>query len=598
MKTREKLAALRALMAEHGLAAYLVPSADPHLSEYVPPAWKRRAWMSGFTGSAGELLVLPGQAALWTDGRYFLQAEAELRGSGIKLMKMGDPGVPTLHEFLGRTLREDDALGCDPQVLSVAEARRLESTLKPARAVLRLPELNLVDAVWEDRTEFGTAPLVPLPPAFSGETTTSKLLRLRKALDEKRAEAHILTAHDAIAWLCNLRGADVAFMPVFIAYAVVTRKEASLFVRPEIVTPAVRRALGKQVDVRPYEEFGPAVRELAARKPRVWLDEANASRWVLGLLDGCPLVTEPSPVLPMKSRKNATEIAGMKEAHRRDGVAMVRFLHWLEDAVPRGGVTEISAAEKLEAFRAEGEHFRGLSFDAISGYAGHGAIIHYRVTPETDVPIRPEGLYLIDSGGQYLDGTTDITRTVLLGKSATREQRDRYTRVLKGHIALAKARFPAGIPGYRLDTLARQPLWEAGLDYNHGTGHGVGAYLGVHEGPQNIGTRAPVQAAPLEPGNILSNEPGFYVDGAYGIRIENLVLVVEDSARAGDGRTWLRFETITLCPIDTRVVEPRLLTPAERTWLNDYHRGVLKALAPDLDTAERAWLKRACAPIG
>lgn len=598
MKTKEKLSALRARMARLDLAAYLVPSADPHLSEYVPPAWKRRAWMSGFTGSAGELLVLRDQAFLWTDGRYFLQAEAELKGSGIRLMRMGDRGVPGLHDFLARNLAEEAVVGVDPRVLSVAESRRLEAALKPVRAEVRYLEENLVDAVWTGRPSLGAAPLCPLAAPFSGESVPAKLKRVRKALEEKRAEAHLLTALDAIAWLFNLRGGDVEFMPVFVAYAIVTRTGATLFVRPEVVTPAVRRALGRGVEIRDYEEFKGEVLQLAASRPRVWLDEGSASRWVLGLLDGCPLVTEPSPVMPMKSRKNGIEIEGMKAAHRRDGVAMVRFLHWLEGAVAAGGVTEISAAGRLAEFRAEGEHFRGLSFDAISGYAGHGAIIHYRVTPETDVPLRPEGIYLIDSGGQYLDGTTDITRTVLLGKSATREQRDRFTRVLKGHIALASARFPAGIAGYRLDTLARQALWEAGLDYNHGTGHGVGAYLSVHEGPQNIGTRAPAQAAPLEPGNILSNEPGFYVDGAYGIRIENLILVVEDAKLSSPGRPWLGFETITLCPIDTRLVEPKLLTAAERKWLDEYHRAVLRALSPHLDVAERAWLKRACAPLG
>jgi Xaa-Pro aminopeptidase len=595
VKTREKLEALRARMAEHGLTAYLVPSTDAHQSEYVPEFWRRRAWLSGFTGSAGECLVLRDQAGLWTDGRYFLQAERELRGSGIRLFRMGNPGVPTLHEFLARTLNRDDVLGADPRTLSVAEAKRLEGALKNPGASLRLLEENLVDAIWTDRPAPPPGPLVAHPVRFAGETVASKLRRLRKEMAVKRAHAHVLTSLDAVAWLYNLRGSDVAYMPVFLAYALVTADDAQLFVPMEKVTPAVSRALGKLVRVRPYEEFGAALGELAASGGRVWVDEGTCSRWLIDRLRGCDLLAEASPVALLKARKNETEIAGMRAAHVRDGVALVRFLSWLERELPKGGLTEISAADRLEAFRAEGENFRGLSFDTISGYAAHGAIIHYSVTAETDVPLRAEGIYLLDSGGQYADGTTDCTRTVLVGRAATREQKDRFTRVLRGHIALARARFPQGTSGIRLDTLARMALWEAGLDYNHGTGHGVGAYLGVHEGPQYIGTRA--VTPPLEPGNILSNEPGFYVDGSYGLRIENLILVVEDKEFTRPERRWLRFETLTLCPIDTRLVEARLLAAAERKWLDDYHRSVWKTLSPHLDAAEKAWLRRACAPL-
>ena len=595
MKTRDKIAALRRLMAERGLAAYLVPSTDPHQSEYVPECWRRRAWASGFTGSAGDLLVTARQAGLWTDGRYFLQAEGQLHGSGIKLFRMGDPGVPTLHAFLAKTLKDGDLLGVDPATVTVAEARRLEAAVKVVHAQVRFSEENLVDAVWSDQPQRPGHSIVAHPRKFAGETVVAKLKVVRAAMAERKATALVVSVLDQLAWLYNIRGGDVQYNPVAIGYAVVTMKEAFLFAGADTVTPGLEKMLAPSVRVRPYELFGDALLALAAEKSRTWIDEGATSRWIADLLAGCELVTEASPILLPRARKNAVEIAGMKAAQVRDGVAMVRFLRWLEQEVPLGTVTELYAANKVDAFRAEGPLFRGPSFDTISGYLGDGAIIHYRVTTETDCALRPEGIYLIDSGGQYLDGTTDITRTVLLGKKATKEQKECFTRVLRGHIGLARVAFPAGTRGPRLDTLARIPLWEIGLDYNHGTGHGVGAYLGVHEGPQSIGTRE--ANAELEPGNILSNEPGYYEPGAYGIRIENLVLVTEDPVRTRPGKQWLRFETITLCPIDTRLVEPKLLSADEKKWLNDYHAAVRKALSPQLDAPERRWLAQATAPV-
>jgi Xaa-Pro aminopeptidase len=595
MKTRDKIAALRRLMAERGLAAYLVPSTDPHQSEYVPECWRRRAWASGFTGSAGDLLVTARVAGLWTDGRYFLQAEGQLQGSGIKLFRMGDPGVPTLHAFLAKVLKEGDLLGLDPATVSVAEARKLEAAVKVVHARASFLEENLVDAAWSDRPQRPGRSIVAHPRKFAGETVAAKLKVVRAAMAERKAAALVIPVLDQVAWLYNIRGGDVQYNPVAIGYALVMAKEAFLFAGVDTVSPELEKMLAPSVRVRPYELFGDALRALAAEKSRTWIDEGAASRWIADLLAGCELVTEASPVLLSRSRKNAVEIAGMKAAHVRDGSAMVRFLYWLEQEVPLGTVTELYAANKADAFRADGQHFRGPSFDTISGYLGDGAIIHYRVTTETDSALKPEGIYLIDSGGQYLDGTTDITRTVLLGKKATKEQKERFTRVLRGHIALARVAFPAGTRGPRLDTLARIPLWEAGLDYNHGTGHGVGAYLGVHEGPQSIGTRE--ANAVLEPGNILSNEPGYYEPGAYGIRIENLILVTEDPVRTRPGKQWLRFETITLCPIDTRLVEPKLLSADEKKWLNEYHAGVRKALSPQLDAPERRWLAQATAPV-
>jgi Xaa-Pro aminopeptidase len=595
MKTRDKIAALRRLMAERGLAAYLVPSTDPHQSEYVPECWRRRAWASGFSGSAGDLLVTAREAGLWTDGRYFLQAEGQLQGSGIRLFRMGDPGVPTLYAFLAKTLKEGDLLGVDPATVSVVESRRLEAAVKVVHAQVRFLEENLVDAVWGDRPPRPACRIVIHPRRFAGETVAAKLKVVRAAMAERKATTLIVPVLDQVAWLYNVRGGDVQYNPVAIGYALVTMKEAFLFAGADAVSPELERALAPSVQVRLYEDFGVALRALALEKARAWIDEGAASRWIGDLLGDSELVTEASPVLLPRARKNGVEIAGMKAAHLRDGVAMVRFLHWLEQEVPQGTVTELYAASKVDSFRAEGQNFRGPSFDTISGYQADGAIIHYRVTSESDRALKPEGLYLIDSGGQYLDGTTDITRTVLLGKKATKEQRERFTRVLRGHIGLARVAFPAGTRGPRLDTLARIPMWEAGLDYNHGTGHGVGAYLGVHEGPQSLGTRE--ANAALEPGNILSNEPGYYEAGSYGIRIENLILVTEDPQRTRPGNQWLRFETITLCPIDTRLVEPKLLSADEKKWLNDYHAAVRKALSPHLEAPERRWLAQATAPV-
>jgi Xaa-Pro aminopeptidase len=596
MKVKERVQALRERMKQHGVEAYLVPSSDPHQSEYVPECWQRRPWMSGFTGSAGDLLVTRDMAGLWTDGRYFLQADEELRGSGIRLVRSGQPGVPTLNEFLTRNLGAGQSLGVDPRTISIRRARELESALGKSKATLRPIDQNLVDEIWLDRPSLPKEEVQSLSLEFAGESTASKLKHLRQEMKENKVDAHVLSALDAIAWLFNIRGRDVMYNPVVLAYAIVTPDEATLFIDPEKVPPAVRKSLGAKIQLRPYEGFESALEALAAARGRVWLEEQSASAWIAQKLEGSDLVTDLSPVTLMKSRKNPVEMEGMRAAHVRDGAAVARFLCWLDRAIGKEELTEISAAKRLEAFRQEGEHFQGLSFRTISGFGPHGAIIHYSVTPKSDVPMRPEGLYLLDSGAQYLDGTTDITRTVLLGKRATAEQKDRFTRVLKGHIALARARFPQGVGGGRLDALARTALWEVGLDYNHGTGHGVGSFLNVHEGPRSIGQGRDT-GIPIEPGNIFSNEPGYYKAGEYGIRIENLVLTRENGVVGENGQPYLEFETLTMCPIDTRLVELKLLTPAERAWLNQYHRVVEKKLAPHMDKTERAWLKKACAPI-
>lgn len=595
MSVRDRVEALREQMRAKGLSAYIVPSTDPHLSEYLPACWERRAFVSGFTGSAGDVVVTLDDAGLWTDGRYFLQAEQQLVGSGITLFKQGVPGVPTIEEYFARTLQAGQKVGADPQVLSVARAAQLERAVADAGAKLVLVPQNLVDRVWKDRPALPRTPLVVHPKKFAGESVASKLRRIRKEMEQVSCDAHVVSALDAIMWTLNVRGRDVDFNPVAIGYLVIEKDVATLFVDPRKMTPEVSKHFGDDVRVRPYTEAGGALRVLGTQRARVWVDQANASRWIVERLRGATLHRATSCITPMKARKNPTEQEGMRAAHRRDGVAMVRFLKWLEENVGAGDLTEIGASAMLEAIRAEGQYFQGLSFGTISGYAAHGAIIHYSADETTDVPLRPKGIYLLDSGAQYLDGTTDITRTLLLGGRATAAQKEQYTRVLMGHIELASAKFPVGTRGLRLDTFARMHLWQAGLDYMHGTGHGVGAHLNVHEGPQSIGPRC--TGAALEAGNVMSNEPGFYENGSHGIRIENLVMVQPDEALSKNGAQWLRFETLTLCPIDTQLVNVKLLSEAHRKWLNAYHQRVVKELAPALDASHVRWLKEKCRAV-
>jgi Xaa-Pro aminopeptidase len=582
-------------MREHGVDAYLIPTADAHLNEYVPTCWQRRNWLSGFTGSAGDLLVLPNQAALWTDGRYFLQAEQELEGSGIELYRSGEPGVPTIEEHLCSVLKKGKKVGIDPRVLSMARAKAMREKLSKAGVILAFVDTNLVDSIWDGAPCMPRAPIEIVPLQRAGESTESKLNELRSAMRKKGADALVITTLDAVAWTFNIRGKDVDYNPVVIAYGLITLEEATLYVDPSKVGKAMAEKL-QGMTICPYEQMGAALESLAKRKACVWVDQDNTNQWVAEQLGPCSLVTDASPIIERKARKNPLEIAGMRRAHLRDGVAMVKFLRWLSEQVPKGNVTELSAERQLEVFRSQGRHYRGPSFRTIAGFGPHGAIVHYAATEQSNAKLR-SGIFLIDSGGQYLDGTTDITRTVQLGSKATAEHRRVFTLVLKGHIALARAKFPTGVRGMRLDTLARLPLWMDGRDYNHGTGHGVGAYLSVHEGPQSI---SPVrcQGAVLEPGNILSNEPGYYAAGKFGVRIENLVLVVKDPKLSTSEKTWLMFETLTLCPIDRTLLDMSLLTPEEIAWLNEYHRRVESTISPLLDDdRDRRWLEKACAPI-
>jgi Xaa-Pro aminopeptidase len=595
MNTRNRLAALRKLLSAYRIHAYIVPSTDAHQSEYVPTFWLRRGWISGFTGSAGDVVVTAQKAALWTDGRYFLQAEAQLAGSGITLMKLGMPGTPTMAAWLGKQLKPGNRVGADPRVFSMGQYQKLKADLKASDIELVSIEQNLIDELWTDRPPAPDGKIEVHPVTYAGERFQDKLKRVRKAMAEAGVKGHVIAALDCIAWLFNIRGSDVQHNPVVIAYAIVTDKDAMLFTDLAKITPEVRKAFGQSVKVRPYSDFRAALIKLS-KSGNVWADSATTNQWIADLLTPhAKLYSKESPITLMKSLKNAVEIRGARRAHVRDGVAMVRFLYWLDKAAGHEKLTEISIADTLEGFRAKSKLFRGVSFDSIIGYAAHGAIIHYSATPETDVPVKRKGILLVDSGGQYPDGTTDITRTIALS-APTAEQKDQFTRVLKGHIQVVLARFPQGTAGRQIDTLARKSLWDAGYDYNHGTGHGVGSYLSVHEGPQSISfARDPGVA--LLPGMVVSNEPGYYEAGKYGIRTENMIYVVKDKNNSRNGKTFLTFENLTMCPIDTRLINPRLLTPEELRYLNSYHAQVRKTLTRFLGKEEAAWLAKATRPI-
>ncbi len=595
MSVPANLASLRALMTQHGLDAWIVPSADAHQSEYVSTNWLRRGFISGFDGSAGTVAVLAGKAGLWTDGRYFLQAAQQLEGSGIELMKIGVPGVPTMEAWLGDELAEGAQVGVNAAVFSVKGYGELEAALS-AKGITLVPlQADLVDQVWGDnQPPMPDAPVRVHPDSVAGETVAEKLGRLFLRMEREGVDAMLICALDELAWTFNLRGADIAYNPVFIGWAVVEAGKATLFTAVDRLNPDVLDALPDNVQLRPYADIDAACQALGAAEATVWLDPAVASKRLAVILEesGASLHLATGPVPAWKAVKNRTEIAGMRAAHVRDGVAMVRFLRWLETAVPAGGVTELSSEARLERFRAMGEKFVGNSFNTIAGYAGHGAIVHYAASHATNAAVLAEGIFLVDSGGQYLDGTTDITRTIAMGEP-TQEQRRAYTAVLRGHLQLRGARFTAGTNGYQLDVLARAPLWDFFLDYGHGTGHGVGAALCVHEGPFSVSLRK--NMTPLQPGHILSNEPGYYKAGEFGIRIENLVLV--NKVHDNEHGVFLGFEDLTLCPYDRKLIDEALLSDGEKTQINAYHAKVLERLGPLVSGEELEWLEAACAPI-
>jgi len=593
-----RLAALRAELARRGLDGMVVPLTDEHMSEYVGAYACRLAWLTGFEGSAGTAVVLADRAAMFTDGRYAIQVRDQVSGDDYRFCQIPEQG---LAEWLAADAPAGARIGYDPWAHTRAWVAETVAGLAEAGrgAELVAVDMNPVDAVWTDRPAPSPAPVMPYDDELAGEGAAAKRARVADWLGEAGADAVVLSALDSIAWAFNLRGTDVDHTPVALAYAILGADgTADLFVDPAKVTDAVRQHLGNAVRLRPRDGFAEGLSEWSGR--RVVADPERAVAAIHDRLEagGARVIARRDPTVLMKALKNPAEVAGHRAASARDGAALARFLRWAEAEAPKGGVTEMSAAERLRAFRAETGRLVDLSFETISATGAHGALPHYRVTPDSDAPLLPGQLYLVDSGGQYRDGTTDVTRVIPVGEP-THEMRDRFTRVLKGHIALATAVFPDGTLGGHVDALARAPLWRAGLDYAHGTGHGIGAFLAVHEGPQRIAApNYPGGAAmePLRAGMMLSNEPGYYKAGQYGIRIENLLLVVPASIPGAD-RDMLSFETLTHCPIERNLILPELLTDEEILWLNNYHGKVDDIIGPLLGGEDAAWLRSKCSPV-
>ena len=589
----ERVGRLRSWMKENGFTAFVFPSSDPHNSEYVADHWKSREWISGFSGSAGTAVVTLEHAALWTDSRYFIAAEKELNGTGFQLMKLRVEGTPSVSEWLASELStyERAVVGLDGNVNSFAEVAALEQELATKGNITVRTDADPMAELWTDRPVIPDNMVSLHPLEYSGESTSSKISRVRKHLLDCGADGLLVTALDEIAWVLNLRGSDVHCNPVFVSYLLIFPENITLYINNVKLPDDVKAYLMlEHIDVQAYESVVEGLRLYAGKSLLVDMSSTNYS-----LATAVPfkkVCSGVSPIASMKAVKNKVEQDGFRAAMLRDGVAVVKFLAWLKSAVEAGGQTEISLDDRLTALRAEQPKFKGISFDTIVGYEAHGAIVHYEATPETDIPVQPHGLVLIDSGAQYLDGTTDITRTIALGE-LSEEQRRVYTLVLKGHIQLDRCRFPAGACGSQIDALARAPMWREGYNYMHGTGHGVGSYLNVHEGPHQI--RMEWRPAPLQAGMTVTNEPGIYLEGKFGVRIENTLLIVPaESTAFGD---FLKFETLTLAPIDTAPIVLEMLSTEEREWLNNYHRRVYESLSPYLEGNEKEWLRKATLPI-
>ena len=594
-------------MRREHLAAFIFPSTDPHQGEYIPDHWKGREFISGFNGSAGTAVVTLHSAALWTDSRYFIAAEEQLKGTGYQLMKLKMPGTPTIAQWLGREIGDNRQLyndctevGIDGMVSATNEVRQLMAELRKENGLTLRTNFDPLRLIWTNRPAIPQNPVEISPLQYAGESTRDKIARIRQTLRQQHADGMLMASLDDIAWTLNLRGTDVHCNPVFVSYLLITQKTVTLYIN-KVKLPAEVAAYLKaeNIQVGDYEQVQNGLREYFEYNILLDPNEVNYTLYETvrnkGKMNNCvktEIVEEESPVKRMKTVKNATEIRGFKQAMLRDGIAMVKFLCWLKPAVAQGGQTEITADERLTALRAEQPLFRGISFDTIAGYGEHGAIVHYEATPETDIPLRPEGFLLLDSGAQYLDGTTDITRTIALGP-VTDEQRRIFTLVLKAHLQLQNAIFPEGASGTQIDAIARMPLWKNGLNYLHGTGHGVGTYLNVHEGPHQI--RMEWKPAPLVAGMTVTDEPGVYLPNRFGVRLENTLLIV-DAFETELGR-FLKFEPLTLCPIDKTPIDRSMLTPEEVQWLNDYHQMVLDRLSPTLEGEELDWLRDACSPL-
>lgn len=591
MKTEiaDRLSALREVMKRERLAAFIFPSTDPHNSEYVPDHWKGREWISGFDGSAGVAVVTMNHAALWTDSRYFIAAANQLAGTEFQLMKQGLPETPTIADWLGAELQQSDSteIGMDGQVNAHQFVMQMIQDMRERGGITIRTNLDPLAIIWKDRPSIPKDMVRIQPLRYAGERTADKLTRIRQALRQQHADGTLVSALDDIAWTLNLRGTDVHCNPVFVAYLLISTTKATLCIDPDKLTPDVKAYLkGEGVEVSGYDHIKD---ELAGYgEYNIALDPQQINHDLFERVSGPKILPLTCPIPLLKAVKNQAEIAGFRAAMVRDGVAMVKFLRWLKPAVEAGGQTEMSLDEKLTGFRSEQDLFRGVSFDTIVGYEEHGAIVHYEATPATDAPIEPRGLVLIDSGGQYQDGTTDITRTIALGE-LTDEQRRVYTQVLRGHIQLELCKFPLGACGSQLDALARQPMWREGMNFMHGTGHGVGSYLNVHEGPHQI--RMEWRPAPLLAGMTVTDEPGIYMEGKFGVRIENTLLVTP--YKETEFGTFLQFESLTLAPIDTTPILMDMLLEEEKAWLNAYHAEVYRQLSPHLSDEENEWLAEA-----
>ena len=591
MNNNQRLEDLREVMRREHLAAFIFPSTDPHQGEYVPDHWKGREFISGFNGSAGTAVVTLTSAALWTDSRYFLAAADQLKDTEFQLMKQKVEGTPTIAEWIGKECGAGVEVGIDGMVNSTNSVRELIADLRKQGGITLRTNLDPLAQIWQDRPLIPVNPVEEYPLTYAGEAASVKIARIRQALRKLHADGMLMASLDDIAWTLNLRGTDVHCSPLFVSYLLISSTAVTLYINKEKLTPEVVAYLrGEGIGVDAYENVQRGLKDYFEYNILLDPDEVNYTLFNTVTRE---VIEAESPVKRMKTIKNDTEIAGFKQAMLKDGIAMVKFLYWLDKQLSEGEtLTEISVSDELASLRAEQTLFRGLSFDTIAGYEAHGAIVHYESTPETDVPLRPEGLLLLDSGAQYLDGTTDITRTIALGP-VTEEQRKVYTLVLKGHIQLELCKFPSGTSGTQIDVLARKDMWRVGMNYLHGTGHGVGSYLNVHEGPHQI--RMEWKPAPLVAGMTVTDEPGIYLAGKFGVRIENTLLVTYYNET--EFGKFLKFEPLTLCPIDKKPIIKEMMLPEEIEWLNQYHRRVFEQLSPRLDDNEMEWLQEACAPL-
>ena len=588
----QRLESLREVMRREHLSAFIFPSTDAHQSEYVADHWQGRTWISGFNGSAGTAVVTMKSAALWTDSRYFLAAEEQLKGTEFQLMKLKIEGTPTISEWLAQELQGENAeVGLDGMVNSYHETMGLIADLRKSGGITVRTNFDPLGLIWTDRPAIPANPVEIQPMEFAGESVVSKISRIRTALRQRHADGMLISALDDIAWTLNLRGTDVHCVPVFVSYLLISSQQVSLYVDSAKINDEVKAYLTENgISLYPYNKVAEGLERYS--EYNILLDGDETSYFLWKTVKCQEIIAGKSPIPAMKAQKNDREIAGFRQAMLRDGVAMVKFLRWLKPAVEAGGQTEISIDRKLTSLRAEQHLFRDISFDTIAGYQAHGAIVHYEATPETDVALKPEGLILIDSGAQYQDGTTDITRTIALGP-VTEEMKHVYTLVLKGHIQLELAKFPDGASGTQLDALARECMWREGYNYLHGTGHGVGSYLSVHEGPHQI--RMEWKPTPLRAGMTVTDEPGLYLSGKFGVRIEN-TLLIKDYQTTEFGK-FLQMESLTICPIDLTPVNFSMLQPEEIEWLDTYHRDVFEKLSPYLEGEDLEWLREATRPV-